>query len=422
MPAEAVIGLQWGDEGKGRIVDLLARDADVVVRYQGGPNSGHTVVVDGRERIFHQVPCGVLHPHVEGVLACGMVINPETLIQELDELGQAGLRLDGRTWISDRAHLVLPYHTGYEAVVEEILGDGCVGTTRRGIGPAYADKALRVGLRMGDLVDGAALEAQISAAIRAKAVTGEAFLDEFDPVSLAARCRTAGGRLGPFVTDTVSKVLDHLDRGSRILLEGAQGVLLDIDRGTYPFVTSSNCGAAGACAGTGIPPARLDRVLGVAKAYATRVGNGPFPTEMPSEMAGHVREKGNEYGATTRRPRRCGWFDGLAAAYAVRVNAVDRLVVTKLDVLGGLPSVKLCVGYQVDGQLVKHLPSKALTLAGCEPVYEEMEGWEGDLAGARSVEDLPQPALCYLRRLEELAGAPLWMVSVGPQREQIIRL
>jgi adenylosuccinate synthase len=421
MPAEAVIGLQWGDEGKGRVVDLLARDADVVVRYQGGANSGHTVVVNGRERIFHQVPCGVLHPHVEGVLGCGMVINPEKLIEEVDELAQAGVHVEGRMWISGRAHVVLPYHMGFETAVEEILENGCVGTTRRGIGPAYADKALRVGLRTGDLLDSSTLETKIAAAVRSKAIAGTAFLEEFEPAVLSERCLSAADRLKPFIADTAVKVLDHLDRGSRVLLEGAQGVLLDIDRGTYPYVTSSSCGAAGACLGSGVPPSRLDRVLGVTKAYATRVGNGPFPSEMASDMAEHVRKQGNEYGATTRRPRRCGWFDGIAAAYAVRLNGVDRLVVTKLDVLGGLPSIKLCVAYRDGGTLLKHLPASASALARCEPVYEEMEGWEGDLSDARSVEELPPPALQYLRRIEELAGAPLWMVSVGPQRDQYLR-
>ncbi len=421
MPAEAVIGLQWGDEGKGGVVDLLAADYDVVVRYQGGANAGHTVVVDGVEHIFHLVPSGVLHPHVEGILASGMVVDPDALLAELDQLRGERINVEGRLWISDRAHLVLPFHKRFEELTEESLGDDRVGTTHRGIGPAYADKALRVGLRFGDLFEERALQRKIAASLRVKGLTDDTVFAPYGPDALVDHCRALADRFRPFVTDTVSRLLQHLDNSKAVLLEGAQGVMLDIDHGTYPFVTSSNCGATGASAGCGIPPTAIGGVIGIAKAYSTRVGNGPFPTEMSDDMGDRVRRIGNEYGATTRRPRRAGWFDGVAGAYAARINGVHKLVITKLDVLTGIPRLKLCTAYQANGERLHRPPASAEALARCEPVYEELEGWDQDLTAARSPGDLPSSAVRYLHRIAELVGAPLWMVSVGPQRDQYIR-
>ena len=426
MPASIVVGTQWGDEGKGKIVDILSERADAVVRYQGGANAGHTVVAGGRTIVLHLVPCGILRPETLCYLGNGVVVDPGALFRELALLEDAGVDATGRLFVSLSAHVILPYHRVVENALEELLGAGRIGTAGRGIGPAYRDKAGRVGLRVCDLLDrkvlrekleilardARALERELGRAAESSAVE--------DPGLVAERFSEFGERLGPMMVDVSRALNQALDEGKTVLFEGAQGTLLDVDHGTYPFVSSSSATAGGACTGTGVGPTRIDEVVGVAKAYTTRVGNGPFPTELPPEESSALREAGGEYGATTGRPRRCGWFDAVVVRHSVRVNGITSLYITKVDVLDGAKELKICIEYRHRGETLHSFPAGIADTFGAEPVYENHPGWEGSVKGARSREGLPHSALAYLRRIEELTGARVAGVSVGSDREEMV--
>ena len=416
-----VVGAQWGDEGKGKIVDVLAEEADYVIRYQGGANAGHTVVIGDDEFILHQIPSGILHATTRCIVGNGVVLDPETLRTEIRELEERGIDVRGRLLVSHRAHLVLPYHRLLEQAAERRQN---IGTTGRGIGPAYEDKYGRRGIRVGDLRDldraGRAVRDRVEhtngllelsgISERADADQHIALLEELAPTLL------------PLVTDTGLVAWRALQEGKRLLLEGAQGALLDVDHGTYPFVTSSNTTAGAAAVGAGIGPTAIDAVLGVVKAYTTRVGNGPLPTEAEQDAAESLRRLGGEYGATTGRPRRCGWFDGAVARYAVRVNGVTDLAITKLDVLDTIATIPICVDYRIDGDIIEEIPSDSYLLAAVQPVYEELQGWCRPTDGARRLADLPPQARAYLDRIESLLETPIAYVSVGIRRRQIIEM
>jgi adenylosuccinate synthase len=423
MSATVVIGTQWGDEGKGKLVDLLAADADVVVRFHGGNNAGHTLVVDGKKTILNLVPAGVLHPGRLCMMGPGLVIDPAVLVAEIDALRARGYLAEDR-WlrISEQAHLIMPYHRAIDHARERLRGTGSIGTTGRGIGPAYEDKMARTGIRVGDLFDEAGFRDALERNLREKNAYLQALLGEqpleFDPIYDAyVRHRD---RLRPYVTDTGVELRAAVAAGKRILLEGAQGVMLDVDHGTYPFVTSSNAVAGAAAAGAGLPPRAIDRVIGITKAYTTRVGGGPFPTELTDALGERLRADGDEYGATTGRPRRCGWLDLVGLKYATRVNGLTGLVVTKLDVLTGIDPLRVGVGYELDGKRIDGPPSTAGAWQRLKPVYEEMPGWSEPLGGARTIAALPTNARRYVDRLAALAGAPIVLVSVGPDRDQTI--
>jgi adenylosuccinate synthase len=423
MPGIVIVGAQWGDEGKGKVTDLLAEQAQVVVRYQGGNNAGHTVVIGQQTLKLHLIPSGIHRPGVLCVVGNGLVVDPRAMVAEMDELEAKGLDTSGLR-ISANAHLVMPYHLMLDGVEEERRGGKSLGTTRRGIGPTYTDKAARYGLRMQDLLDMAVFEEKLSQALEQKnillmEVYGKEPL-EMEPI--LEEYGACAERLRPHIVDASLLVHKALTQSQNVLFEGAQGTLLDIDHGTYPFVTSSSPVAGGACTGVGIGPRQIDGVIGVSKAYTTRVGAGPFPTELTDAMGDHLREVGREYGTTTGRPRRCGWFDGVILRYAVRVNGLTGLALTKLDVLTGLSRLKICVGYEYEGQVLKEFPYQGAVLARCQPIYEEMDGWTEEISGARAYDELPPQARIYVARLEELAGVPIDMISVGPEREQTILL
>jgi adenylosuccinate synthase len=422
MPATVVLGTQWGDEGKGKIVDLLAADADLVVRYHGGNNAGHTLVVGGEKTILNLVPAGVLHPGKVCVLGPGMVIDPEVLIREIDALKARGYLADDR-WlrISEQAHVILPYHRALDRARERLREAGAIGTTGRGIGPAYEDKMARSGVRVGDLFDLADLRDTLARSLREKNELFP-FLGE-RPVTVDEILATIDGyraRLVPYVTDTGSEVRAAIAAGRRVLLEGAQGMLLDIDHGTYPFVTSSNCVAGGAAAGAGIPPKAITRVVGITKAYTTRVGGGPFPTELTDALGERLRADGDEYGATTGRPRRCGWFDAVVVRQAIALSGIDGLAVTKLDVLTGMNPIRLCVAYEVGGRRLEFPPATQRSWREAKPIYQELPGWTEPLGGVRGLGDLPTNARGYLEALTAAVGTPLVLLSVGAGREQTI--
>lgn len=422
MPATIVVGTQWGDEGKGRFTDLLAKEMSVVVRYQGGHNAGHTLVVDGETFALQLVPSGVLYDYITPVIGNGVVVDPGVLIAEIDMLSGRGVDCS-RLKVSGNAHLIMPYHTELDALHERHLGDARLGTTKRGIGPAYADKALRVGLRVQDLADPKIFRQKLEVVLShtnqvltrvfdRPPVDGEEiasqYLDEYAP------------RILPLITDSVGLLHDALEAGRQVLLEGAQATFLDLDHGTYPFVTSSNPVAGGACTGSGIGPRHIDRVVGVAKAYATRVGSGPFPTELFDDVGDHLVDVGAEYGVNTGRRRRPGWFDAVMLRHAVRVNSLTEIAVTKLDVLDGLDSLKVCVAYQIDDELHTTLPYHQSELHAAVPVYQELTGWKTDLSGVTSPRQLPAAAAAYLEFLESQIGVPIRLVGVGPGREQYL--
>ena len=423
MPTKVVLGAQWGDEGKAKVVDYLTVEADCVARYQGGANAGHTVKVGDDVFIFHVIPAGILHPGKNCVIGNGVVLDPEALLQELDELAGRGVSVDGRLFISAAAHLVMPYHKVLEKAGEESRGNDRLGTTLRGIGPAYRDKVERVhGLRVIDLLDAGPLREKLTGTVRAQnriltRIYGQEPLDE---AAIVDSCLASAERLRPFVTDTSALLNRMLDDGRTVLFEGAQGTLLDIDHGTYPFVTSSNTTAGGACTGTGIGPTRIDEVVGVTKAYTTRVGNGPFPTELPGREGDRIRELGGEYGATTGRPRRCGWFDATILRRARLVNGLTSLAVTRLDILDTVDRLKLCTGYRLEGETLEEFPMDTRVLERCTPVYEELPGWCAPTTGARSIEELPEAARRYVGRISELSGAPVSLISVGADRDATI--
>lgn len=419
MSVTAVVGAQWGDEGKGRIVDYLAQRADMVIRYQGGDNAGHTVVNQRGTFRLHLVPSGIFNPATQCIVGPGTVVNPDTLLAEMAELAAAGVDLSN-LWLSERAHMVLPYHRLLDGLEESARGGQQIGTTKRGIGPAYADKAARSGLRLGDLLRPAYLRSRLAAVLPQKNLTlahfGQPPLILDDLLALAERWRAA---LADRIVDTLPRVQAAVRSGQSVLLEGQLGVMRDLDWGTYPFVTSSNPLAGGAAAGAGLPPWAITEVIGVVKAYCTAVGAGPFPTELHDEIGARLREVGGEYGATTGRPRRCGWLDGVALPYAAWLNGFTGLAITKLDVLDGLSELKICVGYRLDGRVITHVPDTP-DFERCEPIYETWAGWEKPTRDARCWDDLPAEAQAYLRRIAELADAPIRYVSVGPAREQLI--
>lgn len=423
MGSLVVVGTQWGDEGKGKVTDFLAQQADLVVRYQGGSNAGHTVVVEGVELRLHLIPSGIMYPGKLMVIGNGVVVDPRVLCDELDYLASRGIDTSGLR-IDLRAHLVFPYHTTLDVLEESKRGNRRIGTTGKGVGPAYTDKTARVGLRIADLLDERHFISMLKSIVEEKNnILGRIYgapLIDFD--ELASEFAEYARKIGPYVEDTSVLINDALDSGKNVLFEGAQGTLLDLDFGTYPYVTSSHSIAGGACIGAGIGPTRIDRVIGVVKSYCSRVGDGPFPTELLDETGSFIREKGNEYGTTTGRPRRCGWLDMVVLRHAARVNALDCVAVTRLDVLSGLPVLKICRGYKRGGVEIERFPASLRILAECEPIYEELPGWKANLGEVTSYEALPAEAKGYLNRIEELLGLPIAVLSIGRDRSQTIRL
>ncbi|MHB8156210.1 MAG: adenylosuccinate synthase [Desulfocucumaceae bacterium] len=421
MSTIVVIGAQWGDEGKGKVTDFLAREADIVVRYQGGNNAGHTVVADGKEFKLHLIPSGILYPEKLCLVGNGVVLDPEVFLKEIDGLASRDVSVKNLK-ISPRAHIIMPYHRKLDACDEERRGADKIGTTGRGIGPAYADKASRTGIRMADLVDPESLAERLKTVLEVKNELFKKVYETggFDFNEVYNTYLKFGQRLSGFVEDVSILINDAIKEGRNVLFEGAQGTLLDIDHGTYPYVTSSSPVAAGASLGSGVGPTRLNRAVGVAKAYITRVGEGPFPTELSDGTGEFLREKGHEFGTTTGRPRRCGWYDTVIARYAARINGLDYLAITKLDVMTGLDSIKICTGYSYNGEILAEFPATLKVLARCQPVYEEMPGWKEDITSAAKFEDLPANAQKYLNRISQLSGVPIALLGVGPGREQTI--
>jgi len=415
----AVLGAQWGDEGKGKIVDMLTPHFSAVARYQGGHNAGHTVYVKGKKFVLHLIPSGILHPGVACIIGNGVVVDPQALFAEIDELGRAGVSVDGRLLVSEKAHIILPYHRELDVLSEARRGERKIGTTSRGIGPAYEDKIGRRGIRVCDLLgdrDALADEVRENVSARNRMIK-DSTLDwkpVFDQVV------AAGERMRPWVTDVSLALHRMIAEGRNVMFEGAQATLLDIDHGTYPFVTSSNASIGGVCTGLGVPPRAIHGVLGVAKAYTTRVGEGPLPTELTGEIADRLRETGQEYGASTGRPRRCGWFDAVVVRYSARINGVDALALTKLDVLDGLPEVQICTGYRTSGGMLSEFPADLRCLSGAEPVYEHMPGWSSPTRGVTRFDDLPERARRYVRRLEEVTGVDCAIISTGSDRVETI--
>ena len=418
-----MVGTQWGDEGKGKATDYLAEDVDFVVRYQGGNNAGHTVLADDRLLRLHLIPSGILYDTIVSVIGDGVVVDPRVLLEEMDELSGMGIDTS-RLVLSGNAHLIMPYHLEIEKVTERYLGRHRLGTTKRGIGPAYADKASRIGLRVQDMQDEKIFRQKLEVVLKEKNLILTKVYNRLplEPEKIVDDYMRYGERLAPHVADTSKLLYDALRQGKRALLEGAQGTLLDLDHGTYPFVTSSNPVAGGALAGTGLGPREVDRVIGITKAYVTRVGSGPFPTEETGEAGARMGQRGQEFGTTTGRPRRCGWFDAVLIRYAARVNGLTELFLTKMDVLSGQKPLKMCVSYRFEGQVYEDFPPHQSIFHRAEPVYEEMEGWDEDLVDVRSFSDLPGPARKYVERIADLAGVPIGVVSVGPSREQSLTL
>ncbi|MEM4658427.1 MAG: adenylosuccinate synthase [Candidatus Methanosuratincola sp.] len=423
MPNIVVVGTQWGDEGKGRIVDLIAEKVEVVARYQGGGNAGHTIVQCGETIVLHHIPSGILRTGTLSVIGNGVVIDPGVLLGEIDHLRGMGFHVGADNLvISDRAHIVMPYHREIDRLREERGGATHIGTTGRGIGPVYEDKAARRGIRLSQLVDPLQFRERLSEVMEERNLYLTRVLGK-EPLSFEevfCEYSAYGERLKPFVGDTALVLNEAIAQGRSILFEGAQGTLLDIDHGTYPYVTSSSASAGGACVGTGVSPDKIDVVMGVAKAYVTRVGEGVFPTEEHGDLGSMLRTKGGEFGATTGRPRRCGWFDAVSLRYSVMINGICGIALTKLDVLSGFDSIKICVAYRYRGSILKEFPASCRVLAECEPVYRELPGWEEDIRGAGSMEDLPVNARAYVRALEDEIGVPIWIISLGPSRERVI--
>jgi len=420
----AIVGLQWGDEGKGKIVDILSREFDCVARYQGGHNAGHTVTFGKNRHVLHLVPSGIFHDGVKCVVGGGVVLDPVAFFEETDAITAAGIDIAGRLFVSNRCHLILPYHRAIEAAAEQLLGDRKIGTTSRGIGPAYEDKAGRRGLRVSDLIAPETLAQKICAQVEQKNRILQALGSSqvIDPKPICEDYARLGERLRPFVVDSSAFLNNLIRNGKSILFEGAQATLLDIDHGTYPFVTSSSASAGGAATGLGISPKLVQKIIGITKAYTTRVGTGPFPTEAVGEQEEDLRKRGNEFGATTGRPRRCGWFDGPGVRYSTMINGLDSVVVTKIDVLDPLAEIPFCVDYKYKGSILREYPADIDILAKAEPVYKQMKGWQTSIAGTRDFEKLPAAAQDYLKFLSDYLGVPISMVSTGPEREETIRI
>jgi len=426
MPGIVIVGTQWGDEAKGKITDFLARDADCVVRYNGGANAGHTVVVDGKTYKFHLIPSGVLHGK-KVYIGNGVVVDPEILIEEIETLKREGFQPD--LHVSDRAHVVFNFHKTEDGLQERLKGNLRAGTTRRGIGPTYSDKAARFGIRVADLLDKEVLDSKLSILVDLKKkifsqVYGEDI--RLNKEEIVEKALEFGRTISDYICDVSAEINDALDRGETVIFEGAQGTLLDIDHGLYPYGTSSNTIAGGACTGVGVGPKRIDKVIGVMKAYTSRVGTGPVPTELKNEIGERIREAGREYGTTTGRPRRVGWLDLVPVKYSIRLNGIDTLVITKLDVLSGINPLKICVGYRYEDRTIDTIPSDIRIFEKCEPIYEEIEGWETNVNWKEIAEEgyeaLPGQAKEYLRRIEEHVKVPISIISIGPEREETIVL
>jgi adenylosuccinate synthase len=421
MPATIVLGGQWGDEGKGKLTDALAADADLVVRANGGANAGHTVKTDQGVFKLHLIPSGILNPRTDCIVGAGVVVDPRLVLDEMEHLSQRGISLD-RLSISERAHIVMPYHPILDQLEETDRLEGSIGTTLRGNGPAYSDKVARRGVRMAEFVDGAALRARLHTELpRWNRLLSHVYnADAFDLEELFAELAELGERLRPYVKPTEPFVAETLAAGKRVIVECAQGAMLDVDYGTYPFVTSSATTAAGACQGSAVPPTRVDRVLGVFKAYSTRVGAGPLPTELTDATGQLIRERGNEYGTTTGRPRRTGWFDAVAARYVAQLNGISDIALTLIDVFDVFETIKVCVAYDLDGRTIDTVPARIEDLARIQPIYEELVGWGSSTVDARSTDDLPLQAVDYARFLEQQIGVPISLIGVGPSREQLV--
>lgn len=419
MSSVVVVGTQWGDEGKGKITDYLSENAEVVARYQGGNNAGHTIVFNGQKYKLHLIPSGIFYSDKICVLGNGMVIDPKALVQEIKYLHDLGVSTENLR-ISNRAHVILPYHLKLDEVEEERKGANKIGTTKKGIGPAYMDKAARIGIRIADLLDREEFEAKLAHNLNEKNRLFEKFyeVEGLKIEDILDEYYEYGQQIAKYVVDTSVVLNDALDEGRRVLFEGAQGVMLDIDQGTYPFVTSSNPIAGGVTIGNGVGPSKIKHVVGVSKAYTTRVGDGPFPTELHNEIGNQIREVGREYGTTTGRPRRVGWFDSVVVRHARRVSGITDLSLNSIDVLTGIEKLKICVAYQYNGEIIEEFPASLKVLAQCEPVYEELPGWTEDITGVKSLHELPANARHYIERISQLTGIPLSIFSVGPDRAQ----
>ncbi|MFV1951173.1 MAG: adenylosuccinate synthase [Nitrospinota bacterium] len=424
MSVVVVVGIQWGDEGKGKIVDVLTKDADVVARYQGGHNAGHTVMFGQEKFVLHLVPSGILHPGKICIIGNGVVIDPSALIDEIKWLREKGIEVDNNLFISDRAHLIMPYHLIYDISGEKRRGDNKIGTTGRGIGPSYTDKVARTGLRMADYLDKDLFYERLKANISEKNLflTMHYGHEAFKFEEVFDKFMEYRKEIERYITDTNIILKNSISKGKNILCEGAQGTMLDIDFGTYPFVTSSNSTAGGVCTGLGIAPTRIDKVIGIVKAYTTRVGEGPFPTELLDSDGMKLRDRGKEYGATTGRPRRCGWFDAVVARYAAWINGLDTLVLTKLDVLDRCEKIYICTGYRYNGKILKEIPSSLNIIKGCQPIYKEMDGWIEDTTGTNSFDDLPGNARRYIEEISNIVEVGFSIISTGRKREETILL
>ena len=423
MSKTVLIGSQWGDEGKGKIIDVLTANVDWVVRYQGGNNAGHTVEIGDQKYVLHLTPSGILREDCKCVIGNGLVVDIIGLMDELKELVERGIKLDNRLFISDRAHIVLQYHKEIDGAKESHRGEGeKIGTTKRGIGPAYSDKADRIGLRLGDILEDDFLDMVKTQATAKNEVLAGMGAEQLDIGKLQVQVKEAADYLRPFICDTIPLLHEAVRNDEEILFEGAQGVMLDVDFGTYPFVTSSSTGAGGAPAGSGIPPNAIDRVVGIVKAYTTRVGGGPFPTELLDETGAHIAKVGNEFGATTGRPRRCGWFDGVVARYSAMVGGINEWALMKLDVLDAVETIKVCVAYECDGERIETVPASIRKLERCKPVYEEFKGWNTPTTECTNWDELPEQAQKYVQYLEKLTGVRVSILSVGPKRSSTLLL
>lgn len=422
MPAYVIVGMQWGDEGKGKVVDFLTQYAELVVRHQGGNNAGHTLVVNGKQTVLHLIPSGILHDDKACIIGNGTVLDPAVLIRELDNLEATGRSFAGRLFISDSAHIIMPYHTVMDKAQEKFRGANKIGTTGRGIGPAYADKADRFGIRLGDLVDPAIFPVKLKTVLDYKnTILRDSFGEEpLDYDTILKSFKVYADRLRPYAADTVKIIHDAFAAKKQVVFEGAQGSMLDLDHGTYPYVTSSTTVSGGVCAGSGIGPTHVNGVIGIVKAYSTRVGEGPFPTELLDETGELLRKTGSEFGATTGRPRRCGWLDCVQLRRAALLNGTTAIVLTKPDILGVMDTIKVCTSYEVDGVRTTDFPSQVSKLTLAKPVYEELPGWKSDISACRSWDELPANAKAYFLRIEQLLGIPVAIISVGPGREQTI--
>jgi adenylosuccinate synthase len=417
-----IVGAQWGDEGKGKIVDLLTQYADLVVRFQGGNNAGHTIVLKGEKFVVHLIPSGILYQDKKCIIGNGVVLDPAVLIQEIDEIKKRGyFQDDSQLMISEETHLILPYHRRIDVAREKTFK---IGTTGRGIGPAYEDKVVRCGIRVVDLIDEKVFREKLEANLIQKNLYLTQVLKDkgFEFSEIFDEYLQYKNRLEKYVENTSLILYEEIQKGKHVLFEGAQGALLDMDHGTYPYVTASNTVAGNACAGSGIGPTMIHSVIGVAKAYTTRVGEGPFPTELQDELGEKIRQRGGEYGATTGRPRRCGWFDAVVVNHSIRINGIREIVITKLDVLNEFDTIKICVGYRTDGKVFYHVPSNLEILRHSEPIYEEMKGWKTEIKGAKNFKDLPRNAKRYLKRIQKLIGAKITMISIGSERDETVEV